>query len=239
MTPTASVSQGLYFAHPQADHLAVGRVGKDQIRGLRPPHGRPAPRGGGLAPAEPGLRLGRSLKAPAKARYPRAMTEARRILAVVFDAVGTLLLLREPVGETYARFALPYGVTLPAGRLQDAFTRVLAAAPPNLHPGVPLAVARRARARLVARARARDVPRAADGTARFDDFEAFFGRLWTPLRGGARLAARRRREGARCLESLAARGLRLGVLSNFDQRLRRVLGAPRPRRTLRGGDAAR
>jgi putative hydrolase of the HAD superfamily len=148
------------------------------------------------------------------------MVEARRILAVVFDAVGTLLLPREAVGDTYARLALAHGVAIPGGRLDEAFSRVLAAAPPNVHPGATAAVAAE-RERGWWRQRVRETFRAADQMARFDDFEAFFARLWAHY---AEAAAWRLAAGARqCLDSLAARGLRLGVLSNFDQRLRRVL----------------
>jgi putative hydrolase of the HAD superfamily len=148
------------------------------------------------------------------------MVEARRILAVVFDAVGTLLLPQEPVGETYARLALAHGVTIPASRLQEAFGRVLAAAPPNVHPGATLAVAAE-RERGWWRERVRETFRAADGMARFDDFEAFFARVW---RHYGEAPAWRLVAGARqCLDGLAARGLRLGLLSNFDQRLRRLL----------------
>ena len=152
------------------------------------------------------------------------MGEARRILAVVFDAVGTLLLLREPVGATYARLAAAHGVSLPAGRLDEAFARVLAAAPPNVHPGVSLEVAAE-RERGWWRDRVRETFRAAGGMAQFDDFDGFFARLWAHY---AEASAWRLASGAlSCLDALAARGLRLGVLSNFDQRLRRLLSALR------------
>ena len=148
------------------------------------------------------------------------MGEGRRILAVVFDAVGTLIEPQESVGATYARFARERGVTLPASRLEEAFGRVLAAAEPNVHPGLPLAEAA-ARERGWWRERVRETFRAADGTARFDDFDACFTALWRHYgsAGAWRLAP-----GARAaLEALAGRGVRLGVLSNFDQRLRGVL----------------
>ena len=139
---------------------------------------------------------------------------------MLFDAAGTLLLLREPVGATYARVARAHGVELPAARLDDAFARVLAAAEPNVHPGAPLAEAAE-RERGWWRARVRETFRAADGMARFDDFEACFAELWRHY-GGAE--AWRLAPGAReGLEALAARGLRLGVLSNFDQRLHGIL----------------
>ena len=145
------------------------------------------------------------------------MGQARRIQAVLFDAVGTLILLREPVGATYARVARDHGVRLPAARLGDAFARVLASAPPNVHTGAEAAE----RERGWWRARVRETFRAADGRARFDDFEACFAALWRHYAGAeAWRLAPGAREG---LDALAARGLSLGVLSNFDQRLHGIL----------------
>ena len=145
------------------------------------------------------------------------MAEARRIQAVVFDAVGTLLVPQEPIGATYARLAGEHGADVPPSRLDDAFRRVLAAAPPNVQTG-PDAAERERRWWLL---RVRETFRAADGMARFDDFEAFFARVFAHY---ASAAAWRLTPGAlACLDTLAARGLRLGVLSNFDTRLRAVL----------------
>ena len=69
------------------------------------------------------------------------MADVRPIQAVVFDAAGTLIRPREPIGETYARFARDFGVELPAARIEEAFERVWAAAPPNVYPGKPMAEA--------------------------------------------------------------------------------------------------
>src|SRR5688572_1489336 len=125
------------------------------------------------------------------------MTEGGRILAVVFDAVGTLLLPREPVGATYARFALAHGAKVPASRLDEAFRRVLAAAPPNVQTG-PAAAERE---QSWWRERVRETFRAADGMARFDDFETFFARVFAHY---AEASAWRLAEGARsCLDALA------------------------------------
>ena len=151
---------------------------------------------------------------------PAVPAESRRILAVLFDAVGTLILPRESVGETYARFARPHGVELPAGRLDEAFSRVLRAAAPNVHPGLPLGEAA-LRERDWWRARVRETFRAADGSSRLSDFDACFAQLWRHYAGAH---AWRLAPGAHAgLDALAQRGLRLGVLSNFDQRLRCVL----------------
>ena len=57
------------------------------------------------------------------------------IRAVLFDAAGTLIELAESVGETYARIAERFGVALPASRLDDAFYRVWASAPPMMSNG--------------------------------------------------------------------------------------------------------
>ena len=62
------------------------------------------------------------------------MATGSEIRAVLFDAVGTLIELREPVGETYARMARPFGVALPAWRVDDAFRRILKRAPPLVFP---------------------------------------------------------------------------------------------------------
>ena len=148
------------------------------------------------------------------------MAASRPIQAVVFDAAGTLIRPREPVGETYARFARDFGVELPPARIEEAFLRVFAAAPPNVHPGRSMAEA----AVLERRwwwERVRETFRAADQMVRFDDFDACFERLWTHFgRGSAWKLA----PGARAaLEDLCERRYLLAMLSNFDQRLRPLL----------------
>lgn len=143
-----------------------------------------------------------------------------RLLAVIFDAAGTLIAPAEPVGETYSRLARGHGVALSGARIEDAFRRVFAAAPANVHPGEALARAAELE-RAWWRARVRETFLAADGTARFRDFDAYFAALWQHF---ARGAAWRARLGAHeALAALAASGRRLALLSNFDQRLRPIL----------------
>lgn len=144
----------------------------------------------------------------------------RRFKAVIFDAVGTLLRPREPVGETYARLARRYGVDLPASRLEEAFSRMLAAAKPNVYPGRSLAQVAELE-REWWRALVRGIFRAADGSARFDDFDAFFGALFDAY---ASPDAWELATGAReSLRALRGEGRVLALLSNFDQRLRGIL----------------
>lgn len=143
-----------------------------------------------------------------------------RLRGVLFDAVGTLLEPAEPVGRTYAREAALRGVALPAWRLDDAFRRILASAPPMAFPDAP-AAERRALERSWWRDRVRSVFRAADSTILFEDFDDLFdalfghyarGDAWRPV-PGAHVA----------LRSLRRAGLSVGVASNFDWRLKRIL----------------
>lgn len=137
-----------------------------------------------------------------------------QVAAVLLDAAGTLIRLREPVGETYARIARDYGVTVPAWRLDDAFARVLRAAPP-MPPGPD--AAERAWWHDVARA----TFRAADQMQRFADFEACFAALFDRFaETDAWLAAPGAHE---ALGTLRAAGRRIAVASNFDHRLPAIL----------------
>ena len=143
-----------------------------------------------------------------------------RFAAVLFDAAGTLITPAQPVGETYARLAREHAVALSAERIDDAFRRVFAKAPANVHPGET-----RERAAELERAwwrtRVRETFLAADGTARFRDFEAYFDALWQHF---ARGAAWRARPGAReALAELRSSTRRLAIVSNFDQRLHPIL----------------
>ena len=153
------------------------------------------------------------------------MTLVRPIQAVIFDAAGTLIRTCEPVGEVYSRVAREYGAEVPASRLDEAFGRVFAAAPPNVHPGETLA-----RSAVLERhwwrERVRETFRAADGTARFNapggkGFDDYFERLWNHY---ASARAWELLPGARAaLDDLAERRLMVAILSNFDQRLRPLL----------------
>jgi putative hydrolase of the HAD superfamily len=142
------------------------------------------------------------------------------IRAVLLDAAGTLLRPREAIGATYSRFAAAHGVELPAWRLDDAFRRVLRAAPPMAFPDQPSDRVD-ALERAWWRERVRDTFRAADQTARFGDFDAFFSALFAHYaRAEAWVLLPGAREG---LEALRRSGRQVAVLSNFDRRLRGLL----------------
>jgi putative hydrolase of the HAD superfamily len=143
------------------------------------------------------------------------------IRAVLFDAVGTLIHLREPVGDTYARFARAYGIDAPPSVLQAAFARVLPAMPPMAFAGAAPAV--REAERQWWRAVVRAVFDAAGVMPRFADFERCFDELFAHY-GGA--------DAWRCgtgvidtLRTLRARGRAVAMVSNFDHRLPALLDA--------------
>lgn len=145
------------------------------------------------------------------------MSERR---AVLFDAAGTLIELRESVGTHYARTAAQHGVALSATLLEDAFRRIFASAPPMAFPGAEAAdIAELEREWW--RRRVRATFRAADSSARFDDFEAFFAQLFLDM--GLASAWQVVPGGEALLRELRVRGWAIGVVSNFDRRLHSIL----------------
>ena len=137
-----------------------------------------------------------------------------RLRAVLLDAAGTLIHLREPVGESYARIAREHGVDVPGWRVDDAFRRVLRAAPPML-------AADDDRERAWWRDIVRATFRAADQMQHFADFDACFAALFGHF---ARSDAWRVADDApAALETLRRAGRRGAVASNFDHRLPALL----------------
>lgn len=132
--------------------------------------------------------------------------------AVLVDAVGTVMRLREPVGATYARLA---GAGDPAA-LQAAFERALRDRPPMVFPGLDADGVRAAERdwwrRLV------EAAFAAAGAALP---AGAFDRLWQHYAGASAWVTA---PGAHALlRGLRQRGLRTGMVSNFDHRLPSVL----------------
>jgi len=144
------------------------------------------------------------------------------IRAVLFDAVGTLVSLREPVGETYARVAAAHGVRIAPWRVGDAFRRALASAPPAVFPEAPAAEVP-ARERAWWRELVRSTFLAADSAQRFADFDGCFDALWRRFAGPEAWAARP--GAAAALAGLRGAGRRTAVVSNFDGRLPALLEA--------------
>ncbi len=145
------------------------------------------------------------------------MKKGTPIKAITFDAAGTLMRVAEPVGETYARFAHDLGATLSPQALDAGFRQVFPAMP-------PMAFRERGEAALLGAERAwwrelvERVVQHAGGVAEFD---SYFDALFAHYASGAAWHAYP--ETHRVLESVRGRGLRVGVISNFDSRLPPIL----------------
>ncbi len=140
--------------------------------------------------------------------------------AVLFDATGTLIEVREPVGETYAHFADAAGGAISAWRLGDAFGRVVANAPERVFPSASRDEAARLE-REAWRTIVRQTFLAADSATGEALADACFDALFAHYGRGD---AWRLREGARdALFALHDEGVATAVVSNFDQRLPGIL----------------
>jgi len=128
-----------------------------------------------------------------------------RIRAVLFDAVGTLFRSRGTIGEIYSERASRHGVPASPERLERRFQELTRSA------GAPLDKA--GWRSLVANV--------FEDVSAFDDFDAFFEEVYGVFRSasGWRLFA----ETESVLDRLRKSGLRLGVVTNFDNRVVRVL----------------
>jgi putative hydrolase of the HAD superfamily len=142
--------------------------------------------------------------------------------AVLFDAVGTLLALREPVGATYARCAREHGVSASPEALQAAFPQALRAMPPMVFPDLDAAQRQKAE-REWWRAVVRATFAAAVGARVADDVDRCFESLFIHYGGAA--AWHTAPGAAKLLADLRRGGLQTGVLSNFDHRLPALLDA--------------
>ena len=136
-----------------------------------------------------------------------------QIEAVFFDAAGTLIAVNGSVGGIYARLAQAHGQTVAVADLEAGFGRAFAAAPPMAFPG---AVAGEIPA--LEKQWWRDlVFQVFSPLGPFPAFDAYFEELYDFF---AQPRAWRLYPDTRpALEALHARGIRLGVISNFDSRL--------------------
>jgi putative hydrolase of the HAD superfamily len=139
--------------------------------------------------------------------------------AVFFDAAGTLFDAREPVGHTYARIARQHGLAATDADVSAGFRRAFAGTP-GLAFGGPGRRADEIR-RLEREWWHGLVRRSFEGLGEFDSFDAFFAELfayfgdpanWVPLP-----------EAHSVLQRLKDTNLKLGIISNFDYRLYRIL----------------
>jgi len=140
------------------------------------------------------------------------------IKAVFFDAAGTLFETRGPVGKTYASIAGEHGVNAEVDAIDAAFRCAFRIASP-----LAFGVGREPEdLRRLERDWWRDlVTTTFKGLGEFDDFDAFFNSLFDFFADPAHWVADP--EALPTLSIIRERGLRLGVISNFDYRLYRIL----------------
>lgn len=139
---------------------------------------------------------------------------------IFFDAVGTLFGVKGSVGEVYREIALEFGVYLAADSLEQAFRDSFKTASPFTFPGVAqdnipqqefawwrsLALATFARV---------------NGLDKFNDFDAFFARLYQHFAQAQPWYIYP--DVIPTLEYWQAQKITLGIISNFDTRLFQVL----------------
>ena len=139
------------------------------------------------------------------------------IQAITFDAAGTLIRVAEPVGETYARIARDMGASLSPAALDAAFRDVFPSMPAMAFPDLDEASIPDAERAWWRQLVERVVRHAGD----VSEFDAYFETLFSHYASGS--AWRAYPETHRVLKSVRARGLRVGVVSNFDSRLPPIL----------------
>src|SRR5260370_3474295 len=137
---------------------------------------------------------------------------------VLFDAAGTLFTPRHPVGDSYAAVARHFGADVSGREVSAAFRRAFSSAHGlAFGPGRSAEELRRLE-REWWRAR---VAETFSQLHRFDDFQAYFDTLFEFFGDPANWVAYS--DVAPALEELKRSGLQLGVISNFDARLYRLL----------------
>lgn len=149
-----------------------------------------------------------------------AASVANNPQVIFFDAAGTLIEVRGSVGEIYSRVARGGGFEADPSMLQRNFARAFGLQPPMAFPaGTPEAKLRELEKdwwlNLV-----KDV---FAGLGSFPRFDEFFDGLFERFRGSEFWRVYDDVEPA--LTELKQRGLKLGVISNFDSRLYDVLRA--------------
>ncbi|MEW6296815.1 MAG: HAD-IA family hydrolase, partial [Thermodesulfobacteriota bacterium] len=139
------------------------------------------------------------------------------IRAVFFDAAGTLLTVRGSVGEIYARLAREHGKEVEAAALEAGFRRCFPQAPAMAFPG-----AAPEQLPELERQWWRDlVQRVFAALGPFPTFDAYFEALFACFAQPQSWQLYPDAEDT--LHRLRRRGLRLGVISNFDSRLFGIL----------------
>jgi putative hydrolase of the HAD superfamily len=139
---------------------------------------------------------------------------------IFLDAVGTLFGINGSVGQIYSEIAQQHGVKADAAALNESFFRAFKAAPPMAFPGCP-ADQIPTLEYLWWRRLGQQTFSSAGVLDQFVDFDSFFADLYAHFATDAPWFVYP--EVLRVIEQWQQRGVELGVISNFDTRLYRVL----------------
>ncbi len=144
------------------------------------------------------------------------------VRAVFFDAAGTLFEPKEPVGVSYARIAVRFGVRAEASAVTAGFHRAFGAARPlAFGPGRYPAELRQLERQWWRELVARVFAEVGQVEGQFDDFDAYFDALFAFFAEPGNWVADP--EAPPMLRRLRNGGFVLGIISNFDHRLYRIL----------------
>lgn len=139
---------------------------------------------------------------------------------IFFDAVGTLFGVKGSVGEIYAELARPYGVDGDAQAIDQAFYQSFKAAPPMAFPGADV-YSIPAREFEWWKAIAQQTFQSVGVLEQFTHFDHFFDTLYEHFATAAPWFVYE--DTLKTLMHWRQRGIPLGIVSNFDSRIHRVL----------------
>lgn len=146
----------------------------------------------------------------------------KRPHVVFFDAVGTLFEVRGSVGQVYREIARNHGVEVDATVIDQAFYESFKASPPCTFPGVDVLEVPQLEQQWWNTIAQQTFDRAGV-LNKFEDFSSFFSDLYLHFETAQPWIVYP--DTIPTLEKLRSLNIPLGVLSNFDSRLHKVLRA--------------
>jgi putative hydrolase of the HAD superfamily len=141
---------------------------------------------------------------------------------IFLDAVGTIIGVKDGVGEIYSQFAYKFGVECDPAQVNAAFYQEFKTADPCVFLGVPIAEIPEQEYQWWRTINQRTFGRL-HKLQEFSDFEGFFAALYAYFATAA--AWEIYPDTLVALDRWQKAGFRLGLLSNFDTRLYQVLDA--------------
>lgn len=151
-----------------------------------------------------------------------ALPEPPTDTIIFLDAVGTIIGVKDGVGEIYSEFAQKFGVECDPAQVNDAFYQEFKVAAPCVFPGVASAKIPEQEYQWWRSINQRTFTRIGK-IADFKDFEGFFEALYAYFATAA--AWEVYPDTLVALDRWQQQGFTLGILSNFDTRLYGVLDA--------------